>query len=360
MWMLADSYDVVIGVDTHRDTHSLAVVRSFDGAVLATSMLSADRAGYQAALAFAELQAPERRVWALEGSGSWGAGLARALAEAGERVIEIDRPSRGTARSHAKSDELDAIRAARSALGREKHATPRQGPTQGALRALLSTREGAVHARTQAVNELRALVATAPETLRERLRGQTTPVLLRRARSLRRSSKQPLDQQAMILAIKLTARRVEALIAEADTLEREIGTIVAEAAPQLLAEPGVGPISAAQLLVSWSHPGRVRSEAAFAQLAGAAPIPASSGLTTRHRLNRGGDRQLNRALHTIIISRLKHDTRTHDYLTRATQNGKTRRDTIRSLKRYLARHLYRLLEHPHTTAPGTITIGTRS
>ena len=230
----------MIGVDTHRDTHSFAVVRAFDGAVLATSMLSADRTGYQAALAFAELQAPTRRVWALEGTGSWGAGLARALAEAGERVIEIDRPNRGSARSHAKSDELDAIRAARSALGREKHATPRQGATQGALRALLRTREGAVHARTQAVNELRALVATAPETLRERLRGQTTPVLLRRARSLRRSSKHPLDEHAMILAIKLTARRVEALISEADTLEREISTIVAEAAPQLWPSPASG------------------------------------------------------------------------------------------------------------------------
>jgi transposase len=355
--MLADSYDVVIGVDTHRDQHALAAVRSFDGAVLATRSISADPSGYRAALCFAAEHAPARRAWALEGSGSYGAGLARALATEGERVLEIDRPNRGSKRANAKSDELDAVRAARSALGREKQAIPRGGPTHDALRALITTRDAAVHARTAALNQLRALIATAPDTLRERLRGQTTPALLRRVRGLRTSSKVPLDQQAVILAIRLTARRVEQLIGEAATLERAIGTIVNETAPQLLAEPGVGPISAAQLLISWSHPGRIRSEAAFAQLAGAAPIPASSGQRTRYRLNRGGDRQLNRALHTIILSRLKYDARTGDYLARATLQGKTRRDTIRSLKRYLARHLYRLLEHTPPTISEAITIG---
>jgi transposase len=355
--MLADSYDVVIGVDTHRDQHALAAVRSFDGAVLAICSISADPSGSRAALCFAAEHAPARRAWALEGTGSYGAGLARALATEGERVLEIDRPNRGSKRANAKSDELDAVRAARSALGREKHAIPRGGPTHDALRALITTRDAAVHARTAALNQLRALIATAPDTLRERLRGQTTPALLRRVRGLRTSSKVPLDQQAVILAIRLTARRVEQLIGEAATLERAIGTIVNETAPQLLAEPGVGPISAAQLLISWSHPGRIRSEAAFAQLAGAAPIPASSGQRTRYRLNRGGDRQLNRALHTIILSRLKYDARTGDYLARATLQGKTRRDTIRSLKRYLARHLYRLLEHTPPTISEAITIG---
>jgi transposase len=356
--MLADSYDVVIGVDTHRDTHALAAVRSFDGAVLAICSISADPAGYRAALAFAAAQAPERRAWALEGTGSYGAGLARALAAHEEHVIEVDRPNRGTKRANAKSDELDAIRAARSALGREQHATPRGGPTHDALRALITTREGAVHARSAAVNQLRALVATAPDTLRERLRGQTTTAaLLRRARSLRTTAKTPLDERAVILAIRLTAGRVEALSDEVDKLDHAIGTIVTETAPQLLAERGIGPISAAQLLVSWSHPGRIRSEAAFAQLAGAAPIPASSGQTRRHRLNRGGDRQLNRALHTIILSRLKYDPRTRDYLARATHQGKTRRDTIRSLKRYLARYLYRLLEPTSTSLADPNTIG---
>jgi transposase len=349
--MLADSYDVVVGVDTHRDTHALAAVRSFDGAVLGICSISADPAGYRAALAFAGEHAPERRVWALEGTGSYGAGLARALAAAGERVLEIDRPNRGTKRSHAKSDELDAVRAARSALGRETHATPRGGETHDALRALITTREGAVHARTRAVNQLRALVATAPDTLREQLRGQTTPELLCRARRLRATTKAPRNERAVILALRLTTRRIEALIDEVKTLDQAITTTVSETAPQLLAERGIGPISAAQLLLSWSHPGRIRSEAAFAQLAGAAPIPASSGLKTRHRLNRGGDRQLNRALHTIILSRLQHDPRTRGYAARAAGQNKTRRDTIRCLKRYLARHLYRLLEHPPAAHP---------
>jgi transposase len=351
MRMLADTCDVVIGVDTHRDQHRLAAVRSFNGAELASLTISTDAAGYRAALRFAdEHAAAGRRVWALEGTGSYGAGLARVLTHSGERVIEIDRPNR-RARGRGKNDQLDAIGAARTALGRERHATPRGGETHDALRPLLSARAGAVHARTQAVNELRALITTAPDTIREQLRGKTTPQLLTRARSLRRSTRAPLNEQTMIVAIKLTARRVDALISEANTLEQEIRTIVEDAAPQLLAERGVGPISAAQLLISWSHPGRIHSQAAFAQLAGAAPIPASSGLTHRHRLNRGGDRQLNRALHTIIISRLKNDPRTIAYATRRTHEGKSRRDIIRCLKRYLARHYYRTLEHPHTTAP---------
>jgi transposase len=354
MWMLADSYDVVIGVDTHRDRHALAAVRSFDGAVLGSCSISADPVGYHAALCFAAEHASERRVWALEGTGSYGAGLARTLAAQDELVIEVDRPNRASKRANAKSDELDAIRAARTALGRETHATPRGGPTHDALRALMTTRDAAVHARTAALNQLRALVATAPDTLRERLRGHTTtPALLRRVRGLRATSKTTVDQHAVILTIRLTASRVEALIREADTLEQAISALVTQTAPQLLAESGIGPISAAQLLISWSHPNRIHSEAAFAQLAGAAPIPASSGQTRRHRLNRGGDRQLNHALHTILISRLKYDARTRSYLARATHQGKTRRDTIRSLKRYLARHLYRLLEHPQPPTPNT-------
>ena len=357
--MLADSYDVVIGVDTHRDAHTLAAVRAFDGAVLAQVTISADAAGYRAAVGFVDEQAPGRRAWALEGTGSYGAGLARMLAGAGERVIEIDRPTRA-ARGRGKSDQLDAIRAARTALGRDRHAHPRGGETHDALRALLSTREGAVNARSAAVNQLRALVATAPEELRERLRGHTTPQLLRRAGSLHASTKTSPDERSMILALTLTTRRIETLIGEINKLDRAIHQIVSDTAPQLLAERGVGPISAAQLLISWSHPGRIHSEAAFAQLAGAAPIPASSGRTHRHRLNRGGDRQLNRALHTIIISRLKCDPRTTAYAARRAHEGKSRRDTIRCLKRYLARHLYRQLEHPQMPTPTPITIGTCS
>lgn len=355
--MLAESVDVVVGVDTHRDKHAIAAVRSFDGALLASLSISADADGYRAAAAFADEHATPTRAWALEGSGCYGAGLARFLTARGERVIEVDRPTRAEGRTNAKSDELDAARAARTTLGREAHPRPRINPTHDALRALVSTRDGAISARTAAINQLRALIVTAPERIRERLRDQTVPTLVLRARRLRVPQKSSVDEHAMILAIRLATRRVDQLTREADTLERAIRTLVTSTAPQLLAEPGIGPLTAAQILISWSHHGRIRSEAAFARLAGAAPIPASSGQTTRYRLDRGGDRKLNRTLHTIIPSRLQHDPRTSTYAAQAKLRGKTRRDTIRILKRYLARHLYRLLEHPTTATPNTTTTG---
>jgi len=274
------------------------------------------------------------------------------LAARGERVLEIDRPTRADQHTHAKSDELDAARAARTALGRNAHPAPRIDPAHDALRALHSTRDGAVTARTAAINQLRALVVTAPETIRERLRDHTATTLVAHARALRTRPADRADRRAAIIAIRLVSGRVEHLTRETRTLERELAHLVQRTAPQLLDEPGIGPITAAQILISWSHPGRIHSEAAFARLAGAAPIPASSGQTHRHRLDRGGDRQLNRTLHTIILSRLRHDQRTASYAAKARLRGKTRRDTIRILKRYLARHLYRTLEHtpgqPHT------------
>jgi len=153
------------------------------------------------------------------------------------------------------------------------------------------------------------------------------------------------DELAVRLVLRTLARRIEAATVEAGELEREILAHVRALAPQLLDEPGVGPIVAAQLLVSWSHHGSVRSEAAFARLAGVAPVPASSGQTTRHRLSRGGDRQLNRALHTVILHRRQHDPATKQYIARRVAEGKSRRDATRMLKRYLARHLYRLLQN---------------
>jgi len=355
--MLADQYDVVIGADTHRDTNALAAVRSFNGALIASTTISTDDNGYRAAILFADTHAAGSRAWALEGTGSYGAGLARFLSARGERVIEIDRPARSDGPSHAKSDELDAARAARTALGRTSHPTPRIDPVHDALRALHSTRAGAVSARTAAINELRALAVCAPDRIRQRLRDTTIVTLVSSARTLRHRRNEPIDEHATITAIRLLASRIDQLTRESTLLERDLATLVRDSAPQLLAEPGIGVITAAQILISWSHPGRVRSEAAFARLAGAAPIPASSGQTSRHRLDRGGDRQLNRTLHTIVLSRLQHDERTTAYAERARRRGKTRRETIRILKRYLARHLYRLLEHPTTTTPTGITIG---
>ena len=188
------------------------------------------------------------------------------------------------------------------------------------------------------------MIVTAPTRLREELRGLSEGKLLDRCSRFRRSSSAGADELATRIVLRSLARRARAATVEADELEAEILAHVRALAPTLLDEPGVGPIVAAQLLVAWSHRGRLRSEACFARLAGVAPIPASSGQTTRHRLSRGGDRQLNRALHTIVLHRRQHDPATRDYIARRVAEGKSRRDATRLLKRYLARHLYRLLQ----------------
>jgi transposase len=341
--MLTDELDVVIGVDTHRDTHALAVVAATTGIVVAEAEIAASGCGYRQALRLAK--AHRRRLWAIEGSGCYGAGLARFLLERGELVVEVERPARGE-RRRGKSDPLDALRAARSALMQRAAAMPRAGDERAALQALVRTRESAVLARTAALCQLRALIVTAPDQLRSELRGLSRAALLRRCRRLQRRG----EQRLLALSLRTLARRIDTLTQETGTLEREIQALVEQLAPRLLAQPGVGPLSAAQLLIAWSHPGRLHSEAAFARLAGAAPIPASSGKTIRHRLDRGGDRQLNRALHTIVLSRRKHHRETIAYIQRRQHEGKTLREAIRCLKRYLARHLYRILEaQPMTT-----------
>jgi transposase len=341
--MLADQADYVIGVDTHRDDHTLAVVSAVAGHVGLTRQVRADLEGYRDALGRAEKAAPGVRVWAIEGTGSYGAGLTRYLREHDELVVEISRPG-PKRRGSGKSDELDAIAAARLVLSGDRLALPRSGALSHALRPLVSTRESAVSARTVAINELRALLVTAPEKLRSRLRGLAPGQLVEACRALRGHPSWPSETRTLVGALRSLARRIVLLEAEAAELEAQIKALVSAHAPQLLALRGVGPISAAQILISHAQPGRIHSEAAFAQLAGAAPIPASSGLITRHRLNRGGDRRLNRALYTITQSRLRHDPETRTYLQRRLQQGKSRRDTIRILKRYLARSLYRQLQ----------------
>jgi transposase len=344
MGMLAEEVDFVIGVDTHRDAHVWAVLVAGTGAIVAEGSVSADARGYRQALTIVADRAPSCRVWAVEGTGSYGAGLARYLADHGERLIEVERPVRAGDRSRLKSDSLDAVRAARSALGLTKLATPRQHGRRESLRALQTTREGAIAARTQALNQLRALIVVCPEPLRSELRTLSQARLIARCTRLRPSAHAGDEQRGTLLALRTLALRLLVLTNEAKELEREIHTLVVELAPQLLTEPGVGPISAAQLLISWSHPGRLRNEAAFARLAGAAPIPASSGQTIRYRLDRGGDRKLNRALQTIILTRRRQHPATIAYIDRRRAEGKTSRDSVRCLKRYLARHLYRLLE----------------
>jgi transposase len=346
MSMLAELVEVVIGVDTHKDTHTAAVVDARTGAVLDRATAGADPDGYADLVELAE-QHPGLRAWALEGSGGYGAGLARYLAERGEVVVELDRPQRPARRAGAKSDPIDAERAARDALSRTRLAQPKTGPERAALQMHLTARRAAVEASADAQRQLHALVVTAPETVRARFRGKTTTAMITTAARLRPgATRGAVDVIAAVTVLQQLAARITFLQAEARNHETAIRTLVRSWRPDLLDLSGVGPIVAATVLAAWSHPGRCRNEAAFAMLAGAAPIPASSGKTVRYRLNRSGDRQLNRALHTITLSRLRYDEPTRAYTERRRAQGKTDREIKRCLKRYIARQLYRQLETP--------------
>lgn len=340
--MLADTADVVIGVDTHRDAHALAVLDARAGEILVEFSVNADPEGYRRALATVAALAAGARAWALEGCGAYGAGLRRHLVAAGEQVLEIDRPERR--RGGAKSDALDAVRAARTALGRRHPAIPRADGAREVLRVLMVAREGAIETRVRAIHQLKALIVAAPDRLREPLRRLGRETLLGRCAALRPHAYRDPVMGATAYALRALARRALGASAEAAAHERALADQLALIAPELLAEHGVGPVTGAQLVISWSHPGRIRSEAAFARLGGVAPIPASSGQVVRHRLDRGGDRQLNRALHTIVLVRKRSDPATRTYLARRIAEGKTRREATRCLKRYVARHLFRLLE----------------
>jgi transposase len=288
------------------------------------------------------------RAFAVEGAGGYGAGLARHLATAGEVVVELDRPKRPARRGGRKSDPIDAERAARDALARTQLAAPKTGPQRGALAALQTARRSAVQAATDAQRQLRALVITAPEPVRARFRGhRSTRAQLAVAAALRpATSRADTEVITTTTVLRELARRVRALETEAAAHEKAIHSIVAAWRPDLLELPGVGPINAAAVLTAWSHPERCRNDAAFAMLAGVAPIPASSGKTVRYRLNRAGDRQLNRALHSIAVSRQRYHQPTRDYTARRKAQAKTDREIRRCLKRYIARQLYRQLEAP--------------
>lgn len=349
MSMLAEIVDVVIGVDTHKHTHTAAVVNAATTAALENTTETADPDGYAALIAMADRHRG-LRAWAIEGSNGYGLGLARCLAERGEWVIELDRPSRSPRRHGAKSDPIDAVRAAREALSREHLAVPRSDGERAALSTLLAARRSAVDAATDAQRQIHALVVTAPETLRSRLRDKPAVELVKTCARLRIDPRSNVTTQTSTTVLRQLARRVQALTIEAREHERSILAIVRSWRPDLLAEFGVGPIVAATVLCAWSHPGRLRNEAAFAMLAGTAPIPASSGVTVRYRLNRSGDRKLNQAIHTVVLTRLRHDPATRAYADRRRAEGKTDREIKRCLKRYVARQLYRLLEHdPATT-----------
>jgi|tagenome__1003787_1003787.scaffolds.fasta_scaffold20756903_1 transposase len=351
---LREVVDVVIGVDTHVHTHCAAAVDARTGGVLDQITVDATAEGYARLSEFADEHAV-LRAWAIEGTGSFGAGLTRHLASREEVVIELDRPVRAKRRNGAKSDPLDAVRAAREALARTRLGAPRgngeHATDRQALSMLLTVRRSAVDAASDAQRQLFSLVITAPEPIRERFRGLKAAAMPAVALGLRTRSSWDVESLTAVTMLRALARRIRSLSEEAAEHEHAILAIVRSWRPDLLAQLGVGPIVAATVLCAWSHPGRIHSEAAFAMLAGVAPLPANSGqVTTRYRLNRRGDRQLNRALHTVTLSRTRYHQPTRDYIERRTAQGKTPREIKRCLKRYIARDLYRLLEHrPPTT-----------
>jgi transposase len=273
MAILADTLDGVIGVDAHRGHPGRGRGHPI-GRVIAQTTTNADTAGYHALLGFAQAQIPGQRCWAVEGTGSYGAGLTCFLLDHGERVVEVGRPKRPARRTGAKSDAVDALRAARAALAFDHPPPPRRRGDREALRVLLTTRHGAIRARVEAINQLKALVVAAPEELRAELRGRCTSAQVDACARLRARPARSLEHRATVSALRAMAHRIQLLQAEADALQGELTVLVGAIAPWLLELQGIRPISAAQVLVSWSCAGRLHSEAAFAALAGVNPIPA--------------------------------------------------------------------------------------
>jgi transposase len=333
------------GVDAHADSHEAAALDE-QGRLLGGRAFPATAAGYEELLAWLE-GFGEVGLVGVESTGAYAAGLARFLCSRGVRLVEVNRPHAQTRRRRGKSDPVDAEAAARKALAGEALAVPKQ--TDGiveSIRQLRVAREGAVKARTAALNQLQSLVVTAPEELRARLAGAgTSAVRLRLCLRLRADTAQlERPAQAAKLALRSVAERVRALEAELAKLDGELERLVASAAPRTLSLVGVSTQNGGQLLVTaGQNIERFRSEAAFAHICGASPIPASSGRTRRHRLNPGGDRQANRALHMIAVVRLRHCERTRAYAERRSAEGLSKKEVLRCLKRYIAREAYQTL-----------------
>jgi transposase len=345
----AAGVEVVGGVDTHRDTHTAAVIDQ-TGRMLGHQTFPATGDGYRQLLGWLRDHGTVTLV-GVEGTGAYGAGLARYLHDERVAMVEVDRPDRRSRRARGKSDPFDAEAAARAALGRVAtgHPKTRDGGVE-ALRVLRVARCSARDQRADCMRQIKALIVTAPPALRERLQTLTKAKLVKTCAGLRPDTAHLGDpEQAAKVALRSLARRHHALTAEITDLDALIAPLVNVLNPHLTQLSGVGPDTAGQLLVTaGDNPHRIHSEAAFAMLCGVAPIPASSGQTHRHRLNRGGDRQANSALHRIVISRLQHDPRTRAYLTRRTTQGLSKKDIIRCLKRLIAREIYYILRTPQT------------
>ena len=331
---------IAVGVDTHKERHH-AVALDHLGQILTELVFIASAAGYRELQDWAEaLAGTEALVFAIEGAGSWGAGLCEHLQHAGHRVLEVERPRRRDRRA-GKSDRIDAIAAAKRVLTDDNASTPRGRGILTAIRALLIARRSAVAERTRVLNQLQALTATAPIALRDRIGHGTGKQLERKILSLRARAHASIDERVAFAVLRDLAAHSRHLGADAKRYQDQLAELVRSLDETLLDEPGIGPISAAKLLAC--DPTRFKSEAAFARCNGTAPIPASSGKTVRYRLNPGGDRQANNAIHTIAIIRAKHQPETRAYLERRIKEGKTRREALRSLKRHISRELHHRL-----------------
>ncbi|SEB88140.1 IS110 family transposase [Streptomyces sp. TLI_105] len=341
--------EVVLGVDTHKDAHVAAVV-STTGKLIASCSFSATSDGYRQLLDWARSHGTVDRA-GVECTGSYGAALSRFLRGSGVGVIEVNQPDKATRRRRGKTDAIDAEAAAHAVLSGRATATAKlaDGPAE-ALRLFKMAKVSGVKARTQAINQLRAVLVTANPDLREPLDKLTIPKLVRARIALPKTAAGTATAAA-VFALRLLARRVEELDDEIAALKQQITDVISRHTPQLLECYGVGPDTAATLLIATGDtPERLRSEASFASLCGVSPVEASSGKTQRRRLNRGGDRQANSALCTIVLARLCWETRSRSYVERRIAEGKTRREAIRCLKRYVARELYTIIIRAHTTS----------
>jgi transposase len=347
---LAAQVDSVVGVDTHRDSHE-AEIADVNGVPIATMKISNDSRGFAALLAWITEHTPGPRVAvSMEGTRSYGIGLARALTAAGVMVLECEQPSRTQRRGHGKSDPIDAHLAVLSALRLDAAQLPttRADGDREALRILLGARQDLVTSSTAQTNRLRALLLSGDDPDRTHARNPftvATLTCLARRRLGRDVSREAAVRHAEIRRLAIALRQAEQQLRDN---RKQLLAIVDELAPGLTDQRGIGPVTAAQAVVSFSHPGRCRNEAAFAALAGTSPLPASSGQTVRHRLNRTGDRALNRAIHTIALTRMRDCPETRAYVARRTAEGKTGRETRRCIKRYIARQLFRTLTQAMT------------
>lgn len=343
----AAAQGVIGAVDTHKDAHHAAVVDPF-GRALADRRFPATRAGYAALLAWLREFGLLLRV-GVEGTGSYGAGLCRHLVAAGVTVVEVNRPDRALRRAQGKSDQLDAYAAAEAtACGRAQTSPKDHTSAVEAIRVLRETRDGAVKARTSTINTLKNLVTTScDDTLHDQLAGLKHSALIRTCAALDYDPTRLAEPaQATRAALQAHAYRIQTLTSEITTLDAQLAPLVAATAPATTAIFGAGTDTAGQLVTTaGANINRITSEAALAALCGANPIPASSGRTDRHRLNRGGDRQANKALYRIIIVRLRHDPTTQAYRDKRRQQGLSTTEIIRCLKRYLVREIYKALRH---------------